>query len=33
MQKVLDGPEPHIDLIHAALLLAKLDNAEVDVDA
>ena len=27
------GPEEKIDLIHAALLLAKLDNEEVDVDA
>jgi serine protease Do len=31
--KVLSGPEAKIDLIHAALLLAKLDNEEVDVDA
>jgi regulator of sirC expression with transglutaminase-like and TPR domain len=30
--KVLSGPEEKIDLIHAALLLAKLDNEEVDVD-
>jgi serine protease Do len=33
LTKVLDRPEPQIDLIHAALLLAKLDNEEVDVDA
>ena len=33
LQTVLSGPEEKIDLIHAALLLAKLDNAEVDVDA
>lgn len=33
LQKVLSGPEAQIDLIHAALLLAKLDNEEVDVDA
>ncbi|HEX3150583.1 MAG TPA: transglutaminase family protein [Gemmataceae bacterium] len=33
LQKVLSGSEPQIDLIHAALLLAKLDNEEVDIDA
>ena len=33
LQKVLAGPEEKIDLIHAALLLAKLDNEDVDVDA
>jgi serine protease Do len=33
LQKALTGPEEKIDLIHAALLLAKLDNEEVDVDA
>lgn len=33
LHKVLGGPEDKIDLIHAALLLAKLDNEEVDVDA
>jgi S1-C subfamily serine protease/regulator of sirC expression with transglutaminase-like and TPR domain len=31
--RVLSGAEEKIDLIHAALLLAKLDNEEVDVDA
>jgi regulator of sirC expression with transglutaminase-like and TPR domain len=31
--KVLDGKEPDIDLIHAALLIARLDNEELDVDA
>ncbi len=30
---LLAKPENKIDLIHAALLLAKLDNEEVDVDA
>src|SRR5262249_39677679 len=30
--KALSGPEEKIDLLHAALLLAKLDNEEVDVD-
>jgi len=30
---VLDAREEKIDLIHAALLLAKLDNEDVDVDA
>jgi len=29
--KTLDGPEEKIDLIHAALLLAKLDNEELNV--
>ena len=33
LQKVLGGPETQIDLIHAALLVARLDNEEVDVDA
>ena len=33
LAKVLAGPEATIDLIHAALLLAKLDNEEVDVEA
>ncbi len=33
LRHVLDGPEEKIDLIHAALLIAKLDNEEVDVDA
>jgi regulator of sirC expression with transglutaminase-like and TPR domain len=33
LAKVLSGPEEKIDLLHAALLLAKLDNEEVDVDA
>jgi regulator of sirC expression with transglutaminase-like and TPR domain len=30
--RVLSGKEEAIDLLHAALLLAKLDNDEVDVD-
>jgi regulator of sirC expression with transglutaminase-like and TPR domain len=29
----LEGPEEKIDLFHAALLIAKLDNPEVDTDA
>jgi serine protease Do len=33
LTRVLAGPEEKIDLIHAALLLAKLDNEEVDVEA
>lgn len=33
MGRVLSEPEEKIDLIHAALLLAKLDNDEVDIDA
>jgi serine protease Do len=33
LSKALDAPEDKIDLIHAALLLAKLDNEDVDVDA
>jgi regulator of sirC expression with transglutaminase-like and TPR domain len=33
LQRVLGEPEEKIDLIRAALLLAKLDNEEVDVDA
>src|SRR5262249_53215031 len=31
--KVLDAKEPDIDLIHAALLIARLDNEELDIDA
>jgi serine protease Do len=31
--RVLAGDEEKIDLIHAALLVAKLDNEDVDVDA
>jgi regulator of sirC expression with transglutaminase-like and TPR domain len=31
--KVLQAPEDKIDLFHAALLVAKLDNAELDVEA
>jgi regulator of sirC expression with transglutaminase-like and TPR domain len=31
--KTLDGSENKIDLFHAALLVAKLDNAELDVEA
>jgi regulator of sirC expression with transglutaminase-like and TPR domain len=30
--QALQGPEDRIDLIHAALLLARLDNDEIDVD-
>lgn len=33
LNRVLSKPEEKIDLVHAALLLAKLDNEEVDVDA
>jgi regulator of sirC expression with transglutaminase-like and TPR domain len=33
LSRVLAGEEEKIDLIHAALLLAKLDNEDVDVDA
>jgi regulator of sirC expression with transglutaminase-like and TPR domain len=33
LARVLAGPEEKIDLIHAALLLAKLDNEDVDVTA
>lgn len=33
LAKVLGEPEAKTDLIHAALLLAKLDNEEVDVNA
>jgi S1-C subfamily serine protease/regulator of sirC expression with transglutaminase-like and TPR domain len=33
LARVLAGPEEKIDLIHAAILLAKLDNEEVDVEA
>jgi regulator of sirC expression with transglutaminase-like and TPR domain len=33
LEKVLGGREEDIDLIHAALLLAKLDNEEMDTDA
>ena len=31
--RVLDKPDEKADLLHAALLVAKLDNAELDVDA
>ncbi len=31
--EVLRGPEDDIDLLHAALLIAQLDNDELDVDA
>jgi S1-C subfamily serine protease/regulator of sirC expression with transglutaminase-like and TPR domain len=31
--KMLDRPEEQIDLFHAALLVAKLDNAELDLDS
>jgi regulator of sirC expression with transglutaminase-like and TPR domain len=31
--KVLRGKDEDVDLVHAALLVAKLDNDEVDVDA
>jgi regulator of sirC expression with transglutaminase-like and TPR domain len=31
--KVLQGPEKQIDLFHAALLVSRLDNPEVDVEA
>jgi len=31
--KALEAPEQKIDLFHAALLVAKLDNAELDVEA
>jgi serine protease Do len=33
LTKVLQGKEDDIDLLHAALLLAKLDNDELDVEA
>jgi serine protease Do len=33
LAKLLDKPEAEIDLIHAALLLSKLDNEELDVEA
>lgn len=33
MTRVTQGKEEAIDLLHAALLVAKLDNEEVDVDA
>jgi regulator of sirC expression with transglutaminase-like and TPR domain len=33
LMKALQGPEEKIDLFHAALLVAKLDNPEVDVGA
>jgi regulator of sirC expression with transglutaminase-like and TPR domain len=33
LEKVLLGPEERLDIIQAALLLAKLDNEELDVDA
>lgn len=32
LKRVLDGKEENIDLLHAALLIARLDNEEVDVD-
>jgi serine protease Do len=31
--KALEGPEDKIDLFHAALLVAKLDNPELDLEA
>ncbi len=31
--KALAGPEDKIDLFHAALLIAKLDNAELEIEA
>jgi regulator of sirC expression with transglutaminase-like and TPR domain len=31
--RVLDGKEENIDLLHAALLIARLDNEDVDVEA
>ena len=33
LSKALQGKEDAIDLLHAALLVAKLDNEELDVDA
>jgi regulator of sirC expression with transglutaminase-like and TPR domain len=33
LAKALRGPEEKIDLVHAALLVAQLDNAELDVAA
>ncbi len=33
LTKALQGPEEKIDLFHAALLIAKLDNAELEVEA
>ncbi len=33
LQRILQNKEEKIDLLHAALLLAKLDNEEIDVDA
>ncbi len=30
--KALSGPEENIDLFHAALLIARLDNAELDIE-
>jgi regulator of sirC expression with transglutaminase-like and TPR domain len=33
MAKVLQGKDGDVDLIHAALLIARLDNDELDVDA
>lgn len=33
LQQVLKNKEEQLDLLHATLLLAKLDNEEVDVDA
>ncbi|HTU23718.1 MAG TPA: transglutaminase family protein [Gemmataceae bacterium] len=32
LKRVLDGKEENIDLLHAALLIARLDNEDVDVD-
>src|SRR5439155_21860398 len=33
LAKLLEQPEEKLDLFHAALLVSKLDNADVDVDA
>src|SRR5207249_4585395 len=33
LAKALAGPEDKIDLTHAALLVARLDNDELDVEA
>jgi serine protease Do len=33
LMRALRGKEEHIDLLHAALLIARLDNEEVDVEA
>lgn len=32
LMKALSGPEEKIDLFHAALLIARLDNAELDIE-